>query len=94
MTMLSHLRHLHHHHRHYPSILSLVSTTPLTSKQKSCAALDLLESEKNPERILEIYVAASFTPDSHLDRVASLAITKLSAASHLDGGGEDTPPCS
>ncbi|MED6147088.1 hypothetical protein PIB30_040715 [Stylosanthes scabra] len=90
MSILSRLRHLHlhHHHRHHfsTSILSSDSSTPLTSKQKTRAALNLLKIEKNPERILEICAAASLTPDSHLDRVAlSQAVKRLSAGGHVDG---------
>ncbi|XP_078429281.1 pentatricopeptide repeat 336 [Wolffia australiana] len=68
-------------------------TTPLTSKQKSRAAISLLKSEKDPARIVEICHAASLTPDCHLDRIAfSVAISKLAEAkafaavrSFLDG---------
>ncbi|KAK8479803.1 hypothetical protein V6N13_024589 [Hibiscus sabdariffa] len=69
--------------RHF-SILSPDSNTPLTSHQKSRAALSLLKSEKNPERILEICRAASLTPSFHIDRVAfSVAISKLSEGNHF-----------
>ncbi|GMJ08285.1 pentatricopeptide repeat 336, ribosomal PPR protein 1 [Hibiscus trionum] len=71
------------HLRHF-SILSQDSSTPLTSHQKSRAALSLLKSEQNPERILEICRAASLTPVSHIDRVAfSVAISKLSEGNHF-----------
>lgn len=54
---------------------------PLTGKQKSRAAISLLKSEKEPERIVEICNAAALTPECHLDRIAfSLAISKLAAA--------------
>ncbi|KAL7142789.1 hypothetical protein ABFS83_08G147500 [Erythranthe nasuta] len=60
------------------SILSSDSKTALSSKEKSRAALSLLRFEKEPERIVDICRAASFTPDSHLDRAAySVAISKL-----------------
>ncbi|EYU33904.1 hypothetical protein ABFS82_08G149500 [Erythranthe guttata] len=60
------------------SILSPESKTALSSKEKSRAALSLLRFEKEPERIVDICRAASFTPDSHLDRAAySVAISKL-----------------
>ncbi|XP_076931791.1 pentatricopeptide repeat-containing protein At1g11630, mitochondrial-like [Bidens hawaiensis] len=73
-------------HRHFSSILNPDSTTPLTSKQKSRAALSLLKSEKNPERIIDICRAASLTPDTHLDRVAfSLAISKLTELNYYEG---------
>ncbi|XLR60497.1 hypothetical protein S83_011169 [Arachis hypogaea] len=90
MSIPSRLRHihLHRHHRHNfsTSILSPDSSTPLTSKQKTRAALNLLKIEKNPERVLEICAAASLTPENHLDRVTlSEAVKKLSAAGHLDG---------
>ncbi|GKV38242.1 hypothetical protein SLEP1_g46176 [Rubroshorea leprosula] len=66
------------------SILSPDSNTPLTSVQKTRAALSLLKSEENPDRILEICRAASLTPESHLDRIAfSVAINKLSLANHF-----------
>lgn len=64
--------------RHLSSILNPNSTTPLSSKDKSRAALSLLKTEKNPEKIIQICRAASLTPDSHLDRIAfSIAISKL-----------------
>ncbi|KAL8045947.1 hypothetical protein ABFX02_08G147200 [Erythranthe guttata] len=60
------------------SILSPDSKAALSSKEKSRAALSLLRFEKEPERIVDICRAASFTPDSHLDRAAySVAISKL-----------------
>ncbi|XWS18222.1 hypothetical protein CRYUN_Cryun32bG0024600 [Craigia yunnanensis] len=69
--------------RHF-SILSPDSSTPLTSHQKSRAALSLLKSEQNPDRILEICRAASLTPIYHLDRIAfSVAISKLSEGNHF-----------
>nr|XP_043626976.1 pentatricopeptide repeat-containing protein At1g61870, mitochondrial-like [Erigeron canadensis]XP_043626977.1 pentatricopeptide repeat-containing protein At1g61870, mitochondrial-like [Erigeron canadensis] len=68
------------------SILNPDSTTPLSSKEKSRAALSLLKSEKNPEKIIEICRAASLTPDSHLDRIAfSTAITKLRELNYYEG---------
>ncbi|XVF26011.1 hypothetical protein REPUB_Repub13aG0263500 [Reevesia pubescens] len=69
--------------RHF-SILSPDTSTPLTSHQKSRAALSLLKSEQNPDRILEICRAASLTPVYHLDRIAfSVAISKLSENNHF-----------
>ncbi|VVA93773.1 unnamed protein product [Arabis nemorensis] len=66
------------------SILSPDSKTPLTSKQKSKAALSLLKSEKDPDRILEICRAASLTPDCHIDRVAfSAAVENLAEKKHF-----------
>ncbi|XP_061354223.1 small ribosomal subunit protein mS86 (rPPR1)-like [Gastrolobium bilobum] len=77
MFMLRRLR------RHYSTVLS---STPLTSKEKTRSALNLLKTETNPERILEICRAASLTPASHLDRIVfSLAVSKLSGANHFDG---------
>ncbi|XP_009793902.1 small ribosomal subunit protein mS86 (rPPR1) [Nicotiana sylvestris] len=77
--------HPHHHHRRY-SILNPDSKTPLSAKDKSRAALSLLKSETNPQRILEICRAASLTPESHLDRVAySKAISKLKDLNHFSG---------
>ncbi|CAI9087810.1 OLC1v1021985C1 [Oldenlandia corymbosa var. corymbosa] len=68
------------------SILNPDSKTPLTSKEKSRAAISLLRSEKNPERILEICRAASLTPESHMDRVAySSAISKLKDLNYFSG---------
>lgn len=58
----------------------------LASKEKSRAALNLLRTEKNPERIIEICRAASLTPESQLDRVAySKAIFKLKDLNYLNG---------
>ncbi|KAI3710460.1 hypothetical protein L2E82_40243 [Cichorium intybus] len=72
--------------RHFSSILNPDSTTPLSSKEKSRAALSLLKTEKNPERIIEICRAASLTPESHLDRIAfSIAISKLADLNYLEG---------
>ncbi|XP_004486122.3 pentatricopeptide repeat-containing protein At1g11630, mitochondrial [Cicer arietinum] len=76
---------LRHAIRHYSTILSPNSSTPLTSKQKSRAALRLLKSETNPETIVEICRAASLSPESHLDRLAfSRAVNKLTAAKNFD----------
>ncbi|OVA10557.1 Pentatricopeptide repeat [Macleaya cordata] len=72
--------------RYFSSILSPDSSTPLTSKQKSRAALSLLKSEKNPEKILDICRAASLHPDYHLDRIAfSIAISKLTESKSFSG---------
>ncbi|XP_071707142.1 pentatricopeptide repeat-containing protein At1g11630, mitochondrial-like [Rutidosis leptorrhynchoides] len=72
--------------RKLSSILNPDSTTPLSSKEKSRAALSLLKSEKNPERIIEICRAAALTPESHLDRVAfSTAISKLTELNYFEG---------
>ncbi|KAG8365408.1 hypothetical protein BUALT_Bualt18G0101800 [Buddleja alternifolia] len=79
-------RHRHHHRLFSTSILSPDSKTPLTSKEKSRAALSLLRFENNPERILDICRAAALTPQSHLDRVAySTAISKLKQSNYYDG---------
>ncbi|KAJ0082884.1 hypothetical protein Patl1_11091 [Pistacia atlantica] len=80
------LNSLKHHHFSASSILASGDSSPLTSKEKTRAALSLLRSESNPERILDICRAASLTPDSHLDRIAlSNAISKLSRANHFNG---------
>ncbi|KAF7840642.1 pentatricopeptide repeat-containing protein [Senna tora] len=72
--------------RYYSTILSPNSSTPLSSIEKSRAALNLLKTEKNPERILDICRAASLTPEAHIDRVAfSAAISKLSKCNHFEG---------
>ncbi|KAB1221839.1 hypothetical protein CJ030_MR2G004011 [Morella rubra] len=96
MSLLSRLRqvlsttrithHLHQRHNFSASsILSPNSTTPLTSKEKSRAALSLLKTEQNPHKILEICRAASLTPESHIDRIAfSVAVSKLSTGNHFD----------
>ncbi|CAH2047950.1 unnamed protein product [Thlaspi arvense] len=81
------------------SILAPDSKTPLTSKQKSKAALSLLKTEKDPDRILEICRAASLTPDCHIDRIAfSAAVENLAEKKHfaavtnlLDGSIESRP---
>ncbi|KAG4182813.1 hypothetical protein ERO13_A09G069200v2 [Gossypium hirsutum] len=66
------------------SILSADSPTPLSAHQKTRAALCLLKSEQNPDRILNICRAASLTPTFHLDRIAfSVAISKLSEGNHF-----------
>lgn len=68
------------------SILNPDSKTPLTSKEKSRAALSLLRAEKNPEHILDICRAAQLTPESHLDRNAySRAISKLRDLNYFNG---------
>jgi len=81
------------------TILAPDSKTPLTSKEKSKAALSLLKSEKDPDRILEICRAASLTPDCHIDRIAfSAAVENLAEKNHfsavsnlLDGFIENRP---
>ncbi|KAK4485090.1 hypothetical protein RD792_007698 [Penstemon davidsonii] len=68
------------------SILNPDSKTPLSSKEKSRAALSLIRFEKNPERIIDICRAAALTPESHLDRVAcSKAIFKLRESNYFEG---------
>ncbi|KAJ4703161.1 Pentatricopeptide repeat-containing protein [Melia azedarach] len=77
---------LKHRYLATSSILSSGSKTPLTSMEKTRAALSLLKSESNPEKILEICRAAALTPEIHLDRIVfSLAISKLSQANHFNG---------
>lgn len=72
--------------RHYSTILSPDPSKPLSSIGKSRAALTLIKTEKNPERILEICRAASITPVTHIDRLTfSLAISKLSKFNHFEG---------
>nr|XP_043618907.1 pentatricopeptide repeat-containing protein At1g61870, mitochondrial-like isoform X2 [Erigeron canadensis] len=100
-SMLKLLRCLNPNHHHFTSLtrfqsgrhLSILlnpnnnstTTTPLSTKEKSRAALSLLKSEKNPKRIIEICRAASLTPESHLDRIAlSIAISKLAASNDFD----------
>ncbi|CBI32989.3 unnamed protein product, partial [Vitis vinifera] len=73
MAFLSRLRPISSHRcRFFSSILSPDSATPLSSKEKSRAALSLLKSEQDPQRILEICRAAALTPESHLDRAGML----------------------
>ncbi|EEF43893.1 pentatricopeptide repeat-containing protein At1g61870, mitochondrial [Ricinus communis] len=60
------------------------STTPLSSKERTRAAISLLKSEENPQKIIEICNSASLTPEAHLDRIAfSVAITKLSKSNNF-----------
>ncbi|KAL1567744.1 pentatricopeptide repeat-containing protein, mitochondrial [Salvia divinorum] len=85
-SKLRSLTFLHHARCFSTSILSPDSKTPLTSKEKSRAALSLLRFESNPERVLDICRAAALTPDTHLDRVAySLAINKLKKSHYYEG---------
>ncbi|XP_071714168.1 pentatricopeptide repeat-containing protein At1g11630, mitochondrial-like [Rutidosis leptorrhynchoides] len=84
------LRLISFHHFQFRQLSSILnhpdSTTPLSSKDKSRAALSLLKTEKNPQRIIEICRAASLTPESHLDRIAfSIAISKLADLNYLQG---------
>ncbi|RAL49613.1 hypothetical protein DM860_001904 [Cuscuta australis] len=78
---------LPHRIRHFAtSILNPDSKTALSSKEKSRAALSLLQTETNPERILDICRAASLTPESHLDRLAySKSILKLRNSNYFGG---------
>ncbi|XP_059624043.1 small ribosomal subunit protein mS86 (rPPR1)-like [Cornus florida] len=86
MALFKMLRLNNFQRRHFSSILNPNSTSPLSSKEKSRAALSLLKSEKNPERIIDICRAASLTPDLHLDRIAfSIAISKLTDANYFEG---------
>ncbi|XP_015885253.3 small ribosomal subunit protein mS86 (rPPR1) [Ziziphus jujuba] len=85
MSLFSRLRQASLSRRHFSTILSPNSTTPLSSKEKTRAALSLLKTEENPNRIVEICKAASLTPESHLDRIAlSVAINKLSKSNHFE----------
>uniref|UniRef100_A0A7N0TQ54 Pentatricopeptide repeat-containing protein n=1 Tax=Kalanchoe fedtschenkoi TaxID=63787 RepID=A0A7N0TQ54_KALFE len=88
-SFLARIRSASLHRRRFSSassILSPGSTAPLTSYQKTRAALSLLKSESNPEKIIDICRAASLTPDSHLDRVAfSVAVSKLSDSKYYTG---------
>lgn len=73
--------------RHFSASPSAIlgSSTPLSSEEKSRAALSLLGTETNPERILEICRAAALTPASHIDRLAySKAIYKLKDSQSYD----------
>uniref|UniRef100_A0A2P2MZN4 Pentatricopeptide repeat-containing protein n=1 Tax=Rhizophora mucronata TaxID=61149 RepID=A0A2P2MZN4_RHIMU len=71
-------------HRSFSTILSPDSKTPLSAKDKTRAALSLLKSESNPEKILEICRAAYLTPTTHLDRIAfSVAVSKLSESNNF-----------
>nr|GLL28773.1 pentatricopeptide repeat-containing protein At1g61870, mitochondrial-like [Ipomoea trifida] len=80
------LHHQPHFRRFATSILNPDSKTPLSSKDKSRAALSLIRTETNPERIIDICRAASLTPESHLDRIAySKAIAKLRNSSYFGG---------
>lgn len=68
------------------SILNPNSTTPLTSEEKTRAAISLIKLEKNPERIITICRAAALTPEVHLDRVAfSVAIYRLRDLHYFSG---------
>ncbi|KAK6917314.1 Pentatricopeptide repeat [Dillenia turbinata] len=81
MSLLSRLR----LHRNFSTILNPDSSTPLSSKAKSRAALSLIKSESNPQRIIDICKSASLTPLSHLDRIAfSVAISKLTDSKSFD----------
>ncbi|XP_074270110.1 pentatricopeptide repeat-containing protein At1g11630, mitochondrial-like [Silene latifolia] len=75
--------------RNYCSPSAILGGDPkvvLTSKEKSRAALSLLKSESNPEKILNICRAAALTPEYHLDRIAfSLAISRLSKLNYFEG---------
>nr|GMD02941.1 pentatricopeptide repeat-containing protein At1g61870, mitochondrial-like [Ipomoea batatas] len=80
------LHHQPHFRRFATSILNPDSKTPFSSKDKSRAALSLIRTETNPERIIDICRAASLTPESHLDRIAySKAIAKLRNSSYFGG---------
>ncbi|KAK9706436.1 hypothetical protein RND81_07G124400 [Saponaria officinalis] len=68
------------------SILTGDSKTILTSKEKTRAALSLLKSETNPEKIIDICRAAALTPESRLDRIAfSVSISKLAKSNYYEG---------
>ncbi|XP_042519058.1 pentatricopeptide repeat-containing protein At1g61870, mitochondrial-like [Macadamia integrifolia] len=72
------------HRRSFSSNLSSDST-PLTGRHKARVALGLLQSEKSPERILDICRSASLTPELHLDRVVfSVAVSKLTESKSFD----------
>lgn len=72
--------------RYFSTTLNPNPNAPLTSKEKSRAALSLLRSEKSPSRIVEICRAAALTPESRLDRISySVAISSLSKWKNFDG---------
>ncbi|CAK7351103.1 unnamed protein product [Dovyalis caffra] len=75
-----HLRHHYHHQHHHFNF----STFPLSSTSKTRAALSLLKTETNPEKILEICRSASLTPEAHIDRITfSVAIDKLAKSNNF-----------
>ncbi|KAL5578876.1 hypothetical protein UlMin_011318 [Ulmus minor] len=85
MSLLSRLRLASLSHRHFSTILTQSSDKPLLVKEKARVALNLLKTEQNPSRIIEICKAASLTPEYHLDRVTlSVAISKLSKSNNFE----------
>ncbi|XP_078179831.1 pentatricopeptide repeat 336 [Carex rostrata] len=59
-------------------------STPLTSKQKSRAALSLLKKTTDPDQIVKICRAAALSPTNHLDRSAfSMAVNRLSSSQSI-----------
>ncbi|XP_059437433.1 small ribosomal subunit protein mS86 (rPPR1)-like [Corylus avellana] len=91
MSLLSRIRHSLTHNLHCrhlstaSSILSPDCTTPLTSKQKTRAALNLLKSEQNPHTILDICRAAALTPYYRLDQIAlNVAVSQLSGSKNFE----------
>ncbi|KAL0442913.1 UNVERIFIED_CONTAM: Pentatricopeptide repeat-containing protein, mitochondrial [Sesamum latifolium] len=62
------------------------SRTRQGSKEKARAALSVICSEQNPERVVDICRSTALSPESHLDRLAySRAISKLRESNNHEG---------
>ncbi|KAJ3696021.1 hypothetical protein LUZ60_001398 [Juncus effusus] len=96
MAALTRLRHLLCHRHFSSSAAAAISpsailnpsdpSTPLTSKQKSRAALSLLKlkTTTDPDQIVSICHAAALSSATHLDRAAfSIAVTKLASSNSV-----------
>ncbi|WCJ20240.1 pentatricopeptide repeat 336 [Euphorbia peplus] len=75
--------------RHFSTTVSPTATsppdsaTPVFSRDKSRAILNLVKSEDNPENILKIIKSAFLNPEFHMDRIVfSVAISKLSQSNN------------
>ncbi|KAL0363238.1 UNVERIFIED_CONTAM: Pentatricopeptide repeat-containing protein, mitochondrial [Sesamum calycinum] len=78
---------LQQHRLFSTSNLSSNSKTLQGSKEKARAALSVICSEQNPERVVDICRSAALSPESHLDRLAySRAISKLKESNNYEGG--------
>ncbi|KAL2244910.1 pentatricopeptide repeat-containing protein At1g61870, mitochondrial-like [Sesamum indicum] len=77
---------LQQHRLFSTSNLSSNSKTLQDRKEKARAALYVICSEQNPERVVDICRSTALSPESHLDRLAySRAISKLKESNNYEG---------
>ncbi|KAK4439323.1 Pentatricopeptide repeat-containing protein, mitochondrial [Sesamum alatum] len=77
---------LQQHRLFSTSNLGSDSKTLQASKEKTRAALSVICSEQNPERVIDVCRSTALSPESHLDRIAySRTISKLRESNNYQG---------